>query len=237
MIDRKRMSRINGCALLITGLVLFWRLTSPPTFQGRNAAYWLEHWDDEPKQSDLAFKMMGRKAVPYLVRLLKQKPSKLGATVDQMRANPRMEISGRLGNFLPSAGRTVDRRKTAAFLLSQMGPEAEAAIPTLIQIIEDPAEDHNVVSEAFDALLATREKLVLYLPRFISYLNHDDPDMRETGVALVRSTGPKAKAVAPLILKLFHAGRVQPFSAARALWSIDQQTNLAVRVFTDGLQS
>lgn len=233
---------VMGIGVISIGVVLCFR-EREPTYQGKPASYWLDWWwqgMDGPKEADAAFKAMGPKAVRFLVRVLQHKPSALSVKLDEARTKyDTSHPSGlphTLDKVLPSEYRIQNRRETAAFLLGQIGPPAAAAIPVLKRVSGDPNENDRVRREAWGALCAMGEKLAPLVPEFIGYLKSDDRDTREDGLILLQSTGPPAKSAAPVILKLLEEGKLEPSRAAWALWTIDRQTNTALRIFTDGLQ-
>jgi HEAT repeat protein len=139
---------------------------------------------------------------------------------------------------LPSAYRDEERREHAAFLISQIGPAAEAAIPALIRILEDQTEDGDLEREVLQALKAMGESGAITLPKYIAYLRSDDDYTQVVGADLLSSIGPRAKIAVPALLEAADGTNSRlRWAAAKALWSIDRQTNVAVRVFTTGLQS
>jgi len=82
------------------------------------------------------------------------------------------------------------------------------------------------------------EKLAGQVPEFITYLKSDDRETRQLGAVLLAAVGPKAKAAVPGLLEAAESrDSWVSLSVARALWSIDRQTNAAVRVYTSSLQS
>ena len=101
-----------------------------PSHRGKPASYWLEQIDSSnvigTKETIEAFKAMGSNAVPFLVETLRRKPSKLGEIVDEKLADysVRHSVPEGLVKALPSAYRAEQRRENAAFLISQIGPDA-----------------------------------------------------------------------------------------------------------------
>lgn len=233
---------VAGLVVLSTGVVLCLP-EREPSYEGKPASYWLDWWwqgVDGPKTADAAFKAMGPKAVPFLVKVLDHKPTALSVKLDEARGKYDTSHPGglppTLEKVLPSEYRIQNRRETAAFLLGQIGPPAAAAIPVLKRVSSDPNENDRVRREAWAALCAMGEKLASLVPEFMLALKSDDIDTREDGLILLQSTGPPAKPAVPVILKLLQDGKLQPPRAAWALWTIDRQTNIALRIFTEGLQ-
>lgn len=213
------------------------------SYQGKPASCWLDHFSSPREGTNLsllAFQAMGSNAVPYLVRVLETKPSALGKKLDAElhgSSGRGQNLPERIKHHLPSAMRTEGRRENAALVVSELGPVAEAAIPTLIRIMEDPSEDRRVAGEARGALFSMGEKLASQTPRFMGYLKHGDIEARELGASYLGSIGPKAKPAIPLLLEAVDGanGSVR-WAAAQALWRIDRQTNVALRVFSPSLE-
>lgn len=209
------------------------------SYQGKPASCWLDHFSSPWEGTNLpllAFQAMGSNAVPYLIRVLETKPSALGKKLDAELYG----ISGRGQNLperfkqrLPSAMRMEDRREHAAFILSELGPVAEAAIPALVRIIEDPNEGWRLTGEARRALFSMGEKLASQTPRFMEYIKRGGVEARGLGARYLGSIGPKAKQAIPLLLETVDGddSRIVRWAAASALWKIDRQTNVALRVF------
>jgi HEAT repeat protein len=181
---------------------------------------------------------MGTNAVPFLIETLERKPSKLGEAVDKQRADHPGSIPESVAKVLPSAYRVEDRREMAAFFLGELGPLAEAAIPTLLRICCDTNENSRVQGQAWSALPKMGEKGAVLVPDYLRWLKGNDPELQETGASFLGSVGPKARVAIPELLKAAvgtNAGLAR--TAALALWSIDRQTNVALRIHTKDLQS
>ena len=212
--------------------------------QGKPASYWLDQIystnANGMKESIEAFTSMGSNAVPFLVEVLEQKPSKLGGIVDEKLSDYRFRqnVPEGLVKALPSAYRVEQRRESAAFLISQIGPDAAAAVPALMRIFHDPGEGWRIKAEVRVALLSMGEKLAGQMPEFIGYLKSENVQVRELGANFLERIGPKAKAAIPALVEAAeNSNWALASAAARALWRIDRQTNVALRVFIAGLQS
>src|SRR5262249_48145637 len=131
----------SAIATLTLALGLNFCSAGEPTYRGKSASYWLDSWGTNMEGSDAAFKAMGTNVVPFLIKLLEQKPSKLGEVLDKKLADYSLSHPGRIPEevteILPSAYRVEQRREMAAFFLGELGPLAEAAIPTLFRIYCD----------------------------------------------------------------------------------------------------
>jgi len=221
----------------------FAALAAEPTYEGQSASHWLDHMDVAPngmQETIKAFKSMGRDAVPFLIKTLGRKPSKVGEAVDDLLYKRQLvaHVPEEMAKALPSAMRVGDRRGRAAFLIGEIGPEAEEAIPALMAILTDQSEGWRLEAEVRDALLAMGEKLSTQVPVLISFLESDDRETRGFGIRLLGSVGPKARDAVPALQGLANAPdqRVS-LSAAQALWNIARQTNIVVAIYARSLQS
>ncbi|MBU6401870.1 MAG: hypothetical protein KGS61_16260 [Verrucomicrobia bacterium] len=202
-------------ALMTAGITMIGvvRLRSAePVYQGKPASFWLDHLLTnmaDPKVDVAAFKAMGPAAVPFLVRTLK---------------------GGRFSRR--------ERRDTAAFLIGKLGPVSAQAIPTLMSIYRDPAEDWRLRQEVRGALFSMGGSAAGLVPEFMSYLNSPDAGTQLEGTLFLRSVGPKAGAAVPALLKL-DAGNNQQlaWAVADALWVIDRRTNQVLRLCADALSA
>jgi len=138
------------CALAWTMVAATNSVAEPqPSHQGKPASYWLDQIystnANGMKESIEAFTSMGSNAVPFLVEVLEQKPSKLGGIVDEKLSDYRFRqnVPEGLVKALPSADRVEQRRESAAFLISQIGPHVVdtngIATPTEQKDFENPA--------------------------------------------------------------------------------------------------
>jgi len=211
-------------------------LCGEPSYQGKSASEWLDYWDIAG--ANAAFKAMGTNAVPFLIKTLEEKPSKLAEAVDKaLEAHPG-RIPASVEKVLPKAHPVEARRDAAAFFLGELGPVAEAAIPTLFRICCDTNENGRVQDQTWSALAKMGEKGIVLVPDYLRWLKGNDPELQVTGASLLGTVGPKAHLAVPELLKA--AGGTNPSLAriaARALWKIDRQTNVALRIHTRDLQN
>jgi HEAT repeat protein len=212
-----------------------------PQYQGKSFSYWLEAWNTNIDAARPAFIAMGTNAVPCLIKILEHKPSKLAEFFDKQIADFDLRYPGgiplRVRNAFPSTYGVQGRRETAAFLLSQLGPGAEAAIPLLFRLYTDTNEDERVHGEVYDALGNMGEKGVVLFPHYLAWLTNADPDIQTTGAHFLGSIGPKARLAVPELVKSADSTNQHVATAAAiALWSIDRQTNTVLRVHIRHLQ-
>src|SRR5258708_4552165 len=157
-----------------------------------------------------ACKAMGSNAVTCMIETLQQKPSKLGKVVDDKLYKDGLarHVPEPVVNALPSAMRDDRRREGAAFLISEIGPDAAAAIPTLMSIFTDPSEGWRLENEVRGALSSMGERLAILLPNFIQWLNNEDRAIREIGIHFLSCVGPKANVAVPRLIELLETGKV-----------------------------
>jgi HEAT repeat protein len=188
-----------------------------------------------------AFKAMGTNAVPFLIEVLETEPSSLGRFADKEAANysfTHPKLSDAISKLLPSAYRVEERRELAAYLLSQLGPKAEAAIPVLFRIYTSTNLGWKVEHEVGAALMSMGEKGVVLVPHYLDWLTNSDPEIQQTGAGFLATVGPKARVAIPELLEAVESGNRRVSStAAEALWSIDRQTNVMIRIQLRDLQN
>src|SRR5438105_8679750 len=142
---RVRLRLILKCLLAVSLLaVLLGALwLSPgggPTYKRHSAGYWLERMNGEPVhdwEPRAAFHQMGTNAVPFLIKTLERKPSKLEKFLDNHLLNGgSIEYVARALS-LPSAARVErDRLNAQSFIC---GSRSSMAIPVLVTIITTPS--------------------------------------------------------------------------------------------------
>jgi hypothetical protein len=250
---RRLTSTLWPVALAVSVAILFSFCSAPdrgPSYHAKPADYWLEHSEhtiDDFKESIQAFQALGSNAVPFLLRCLERRPSRLGEIFDDKIAPTIWKFSltheipfGLAEARFPSAERVRNRREMAAFLLGEIGPEAQEAIPTLLRIYSDDNDDWPKGKyELWGALSHMKGAPILahYIPQFIEQLKSDDFSTRVDGADFLELVGPPAKSAVPLLLTLAQNSSSNSFSFARALWSIDRRTNAVLPVFIAGVQS
>ena len=190
--------------------------------------------------ANAAFKAMGTNAVPFLIEVLETEPSSLGRIADKEAAKystSHPKVSDAINKYLPSAYRVEDRRETAAFLLSELGTNAEAAIHVLFRLYTSTNLSWRLASEVARALGSMGEKGVVLVPHYISWLTNSDPQIQQTGAGFLAGVGPKARRAIPELIRASEStNRLLSIVAAGALWNIDRQTNIALRIYTRELR-
>src|SRR5437867_5222939 len=195
---KKRLLILAGvgavtCAavLLDPTCVLLGLLRNESFYRGRPTTYWGRALRDEDPtvqvETRKVLKEGGAAAVPVLVELLRE---------------------GR-----GSGSAAAEERWTAATLLGQIGPEARAAVPALIEALKDP--DPHVRSVAVSALSEVDPKARDAIPALVELLKTDEP-MR--AIQALARFGPEAREAVPVLTGLLkdRAADVR-WNAARTL--------------------
>jgi HEAT repeat protein len=115
-------------------------------------------------------------------------------------------------------------RRRAAYAIGRIGPAAKAAVPTLVELLED--RHGEVRWYALYALGRVGPASAEAVPTIIKSMQdkNNDKDFRHNGALALGHIGPQAKAGEPLLLAVLKSGdptyRVR---AAGALWRISQR--------------
>lgn len=223
---------------LFSSAVVF---AAEPAYDGKPASYWLECYHTNMAAGSAAFQAMGTNAVPFLIELLETEPSNLGRFADKEAGNYSIshpKVSDAIAKLLPSAYRAEERRELAAFFLSELGPKAEAAIPALFRIYTSTNVNWRLANEVGGALTSMGEKGAVLVPHYLAWLTNSDPEIQQAGADFLATVGPKARVAIPELQRAVESGnRRVSSSAARALWSIDRQTNVMVQIQLRDLQN
>jgi len=240
-----------ACLLIAIGMVeLFIRNECEPAHDGRSASYWLENPDGTTEgfmRSIEAFRKMGSNAVPFLVAQLVRRPSRFSKFCDDKLAERIWEY--KLGHHLPaflanarlpSAYRAQTKRQTAAFLLGEIGSEAQGAVPALMRVYLDEQDIWpNGKYQIYYALSQMKgtKPLEQFAPQFMKFLESKDLDLQKEGAEMLELVGPMANAAVPRLLELAQDSRAPSFAIAKALWSVNRQTNVVLQLLLANLQS
>ena len=175
--------------------VLIWMLGETETlYQGKSCYYWSDQIKSQnPGVTNQASLVLNREIIPRLTKTLLE---------DTNDSRLRITLVEKL-NGLPGVNiffRTADcRRGDAAIALGQFGPQAEAAVPALLQALQ--GHDSAVRGPAVVSLGHIRAKPEIVIPLLIPCL--DDNDLREAALAALGEYGGRAKVAIPKLLLLF----------------------------------
>jgi hypothetical protein len=175
--------------------VLIWMLGEREAlYQGKSCYYWSEQLKSQnPGVTNQASLVLNSEIIPRLTKTLLEDTNDSGlriTLVEKLNGLPGVNI----------VFRTADcRRGDAAIALGQFGPQAEAAVPTLVQVLQ--GHDSAVRGPAVVSLGHIRAKPEIVIPLLIPYL--DDNDLREAALEALGEYGSRAKVVIPKLLLLF----------------------------------
>jgi hypothetical protein len=174
--------------------VLIWMLGQRETlYEGKSCYYWSEQLKSQnPAVTNQVSLVLNREIIPRLTKTILE---------DTSDSKLRIALVEKL-NDLPGVNiffRTADcRRGDAAIALGQFGPQAEAAVPTLLQVLQ--GHDSAVRGAAVVSLGHIRAKPEIVIPLLIPCL--DDNDLREVALAALGEYGSRAMVVIPKLLLL-----------------------------------
>jgi HEAT repeat protein len=232
--------------LLAAALGMIWLaggFDRQPTYHGRPASYWLDHAQaDNPvlspgggAEAEEAFRVIGLKALPFLVKTMERKPSRLLIRLDEFADDHWVDRPKWLARLLPDLDQMEVRRIQAASWIGKLGPVAAAAIPALARRLGDPAETDELQEEAGEALKAMGEAAAMVLPELKANLKSTNEDVQVTSAEILGNIGPKALPAAPLL----KAATAKPdqfgLSCARALWHIENDSQTLLQVCSNVL--
>ena len=175
--------------------VLIWMLGEREAlYQGKSCYYWSEQLKSQnPGVTNQASLVLNREIIPRLTKTLLEDTNDSGlriTLVEKLNGLPGVNILFRTADL---------RRGDAAIALGQFGPQAEAAVPTLVQALQ--GHDSAVRGPAVVSLGHIRAKPEIVIPSLIPCL--DDNDLREATLQALGEYGSRAKVVIPKLLLLF----------------------------------
>ncbi len=239
--------RLWALLLLVTAaLTALWALQSEPAYQGKKASYWLDKMNSPTEQEAAVsdFRAMGKPGVLFLAGEARSKPpSRLRWEIADALNRTGWGVARNFASGL--AGSSLNDRAGNAFkILIKLGPDAEAAVPAMVEQINSyspiPESTTTIVfpsREAVTALEAMGDKKANAIPDLIKLLHRDWEEDACVGADLLASIGPKAKPAIPALLgELPHHSYAFSNAVAGALWKIDRQTNFALSVLTNELR-
>jgi HEAT repeat protein len=225
---------------LIGTTVVVWLCLREPGYQGKSASYWLEHAEDETstQAAVTAFRVMGKPGILFLAKTIEANPFlRVSSPFDRL-AESRLPMPTFLRKALHSQSAPINRRGNALRILQSLGPDAEAALPSLMREYNAMVNAGEIWpdQDIIEALGAVGDRKAKYIPDFIKALRNRREATAWVGAYLLGSIGPKAKAAVPVLLEQMPAGSWRLSNAvAEALWKIDRQTNLVLAAFTNEL--
>jgi hypothetical protein len=194
----------------LTGLVVFLVLhRSEPVYQGRTLSDWVVamHRGKAPERerARVAVHHLGSNSIPVLLRWLRQpdRPS-LRARLSQAKAGTIRWLEGhKLLNPRPWSFEMDWKGSYSSLAInafSELGPEAKAAVPELIQLLGDRAGTTNEPSDrAGLAYVVLRKLAPACIPGLIEALSSPDSQVWCLAAGVLADIGPQAKAAIPAL--------------------------------------
>lgn len=228
-----RRTIVIGLLCLVISALVSWLLSayflrkSEPTYQGKTATAWLQEplVPSEGEGPTLrAFRSMGPRARPFLVKVLQKKDSMVKRIYNGLcHALPEA-----LQRWLPEVNSTAVIRARAAWVLGQLGDSSEHEVNALIVALKASAQEVRI--SAIVALMRIRPKPSLVLPALITLLDGNDDRMRLKALRMLSGIGPEARPATPVLERLLNDKHesIRLF-AAEALLNIDQRHRSAVQ--------
>lgn len=112
-----------------------------------------------------------------------------------------------LTELLADGGAPTAARQRAALTIAKLGPQADIALPVILDILADPHEDPTVHHAA---LRCTRPFGAAVVPVVVRWLEHEDPTVRWNAVQVLGHVGPAVRPALPALLAALNEGRIQP---------------------------
>jgi hypothetical protein len=171
---------------------------------------------------------MGRDGVLFLAGTLEMPARERIGRFIFYKNNPPEWLREALSKVLDLSYQMDGPREHAAWILSQLGPAAEPALPELLRIFRRGDNDDPVTEQVAEALQSMGEKMAFMVPELIQGLKATNLYHAVICADILGAIGPKAKPAIPALLNAANAGGWQAQSAAFAIWDIDRQTNVVV---------
>jgi HEAT repeat protein len=206
------------------------------SYQGKPVSFWFE-LALKGTNVEMAFKAMGSNAAPFLASELDRRPSKLDEKLSDFPRKPYVPEMV-YEHSLHKVVRVIDGRREAAYLLNELGPDAEPALPVLLRIFREGDEYEMVQTYVNNTLEQMRDRIAFMVPELLENLTNNQPHVRVLCARMLGSIGPKAKPAVPALLRATESGDWHgwlAYTAGKALLTIDGQTNVTLRVLTNAL--
>ena len=229
MIRRKQIG--IALALLAVASALVWWLARPkePNYQGKSFRYWIKAGTSD--EASVAFRSMGEKVIPYLVKELEWKPSPMVQSLHRRFPNFPLTLAYVQGSTDPRSG--------AAYALGEIGPPARSAISNLqaLSVVSDLPSSWYVNLAAKGALIKIRqEPLTPYVEKL-----KDKSDITKwyQNALMIGEFGTNASPAVPLLVEAM-GGTNHPViqaHAAIALGMIHSRPELCILPLANMLKS
>jgi HEAT repeat protein len=233
---RKSGRRLLGAVVVLSiGFLAIWWLAGgfdrEPAYRGKPASYWLDLEGNDQQvgtgtSSVEAFKAMGPKAVPFLVKALKRKVSPMFVKLHDFADNH--DFPDWLTSRLPDPDRIEGRRIKAAITLGMLGTDAAPAIPLLSRLLKEPGQSGEMIGATGAALAALGDASLVVLPDLVEDLKSTNSEVQMQSADVLGAIGPEAVAAIPALKAATETPNKLALQSARALWAINRETNLVL---------
>ena len=220
---------------ILTALIFAFIRPREPSYQGRSLSQWLvkfDTWDSSlaaQAEAEDAIRHMGTNVIPHLLRYIRHEESpgtsKALTTVQTLlaKAGINWELTGR------------ERVPRAERALIALGLDANAAIPELVRLMNDPKAPRTACAAAATLTsIGTREAL----PPVLTVLtNKNHPGREVVALNMFRMGTNAGPAIPALIQCLQDTNAFTTYAAAMSLGELKLAPNLAVPALTATLQA
>jgi HEAT repeat protein len=225
-------SKFIGVLLVLLGIAfttygMSVLLPRQPVYLGRPLSSWVEDlccgWGESQKRAVAAFGDMGEKALDPLVKMIGARDSRLKTALKTL-AEYQTFIKFRFVEH-------EVQRQRAVRGFRALGPLANAAIPALTKLLDDPQTREAAVY----ALIGIGKEAALPVA---SMLTCNDPQLRENAAMALGSLRSSARAAVPALVKSLQTDNDEMgISVAIALAYIGQRPDLVVPALIQKLQT
>jgi hypothetical protein len=227
---RNRLFSLGIAAGLVAVLLLSYQ--SEPSYDGKTLSYWFRQW---VRQSNSfgpppeAFRKLGKQAVPYLSAALEKRESRL----NRLHIYIHEALPDSLQRPLKRPVRASLIRWKAARALSEIGPEASAALPALIGALQD--HESRVRYAAVNAIVAIGPEARKFTPDLIQALEFPDRWFRSAlAEAIIKlesyseEASPKIAEALIDIIRSLESTSPQALASLKRINPVSEKTVLAL---------
>ena len=231
----KRKAAIFGIVVAVAAFAWILLKPSEPSYKGKSINYWLNPWAHGGKENaeeiSEAFRSMGEKAVPFLVRKLQWEPSKTNQKAHRFFPNW-------LPGILHEQGAS-DPRNAAAHALGEIGDAARSSIPQLevAASLSDLGSSWAVNVAAKAALIKIKQESLF--PYIEKLKDKSDLNTWYQNAMMLGEFGTNAAGAVPLLVESLDSTNhpVIQAHAAIALGMIHSQPELCIEELAAMLKS
>lgn len=208
MRSRRAITLLLLCWVAGIALVLLWR--SEPSYQGRTLSDWIVQMRVRPDDTEarMAVRHLASNSIPLLLTWIKRgdRPTLRARLVEAKKGviaflekhkviKPRPQVW-----VLFVADHKSSYRSLAQSALEQLGPQAESAIPELIQMLGTKRPTPDEISPVAGTAYLLLPKLApASIQPLVTSLSSTDPQVYALAVSALGEIGPQANAAIPIV--------------------------------------